>query len=106
MKKLFVTLLILAGSACVFADVIDPHLSDKEYAQIRKQKQERYKMRQRTNYINNICGINKAGGEYDKKFVNSCKNQLKKEYDETVKLLEKIASENKKNAKQAAKNPS
>ena len=106
MKKLLVTLFILAGSACVYADVINPHISSEEYDNLRKQRQERYKLRQRHNYINNICGIKKNGEVVDKKSLNSCKAEIRKEFDATIKLVEQIANENKKNAKQEVKNPS
>ena len=72
----------------------------------RKQRQERYKLRQRQNYINNICGIKKNGEVVDKKSLNSCKAEIRKEFDATIKLVEQIANENKKNAKQEVKNPS
>ncbi|MCR5261510.1 MAG: hypothetical protein K6C94_06690 [Candidatus Gastranaerophilales bacterium] len=104
MKKVLVALFILAGSACVYADVINPHISPEEYQSLRKLRQESYKIRQRQNYIKNICGIKKDGTVLDKKTINNCKADIKKEFDATIKLVEQIANENKKNAKQETAN--
>lgn len=102
MKKFLVALFLIMVSAPMYADVINPKLSSDEYKKIREQRQERYKIRQRQSYINNICGLNSKSEAFDRQSVNKCKAELKKEYDATIKLVEKIAKENKKNAKQKA----
>ncbi|MBQ2645170.1 hypothetical protein IJG14_06340 [bacterium] len=90
-KSLAIFLFILISYPC-YADVINPHFTSEQRAKIQELRKERYQLRQRKSYINDVCGDISS---IDKK---ECKVKLKKEYDENLKILEKLIKENKKNA--------
>lgn len=89
MKKFIIFICLFGLSAPAFADLINPDLTSKQIEELRMKKAKLYQERTRKTQIRNICGDLK---NLDKK---ECKAKLKKEYDETIKVMQDIIKENK-----------
>lgn len=91
MKNFLVVFCLISIVTPAFADVLDPRLTKEDRAKIVQQRQERYIQRRRMSIINVHCGMNLTT-----KNQKECKQKLKKEYDELLKIVDKVVEINKK----------
>jgi hypothetical protein len=83
MKKFFVIFFLLMTGMVASADVINPRLTQNDRLQLIEKRHTEYLERQRILTIKRVCG---KSDDVDKK---ACKAKLKKDYQETIKYLEK-----------------
>ena len=105
MKSLIVFMILMSMGTPVLADIVSPELTPRQREEIRQKRLERFQIRKRQNFIMSTCGFTSLEEITTKKEMNNCKAKLKKEYEETIKLVEQNIKENnnaEKNAKNAA----
>lgn len=105
MKKALIALFLLCLAEPVFADVINPNLTPEQRQKIYQEKRQRYIQNTRLSTLNRVCGaanvkFRKANYSevFNKTEIEKCKVELKRDYEENIKFLDKYAKESKQNA--------
>ena len=109
MKKALIALFLLCLAEPVFADVINPNVDLVPNAEQRQKiyqgKRQRYIQNTRLSTLNRVCGaanvkFRKANYSevFNKTEIEKCKVELKRDYEENIKFLDKYAKESKQNA--------
>ena len=103
--KRFLLILCMMFMLPVFADVINPNLTPEQRQKIYQEKRQRYIQNTRLSTLNRVCGaanvkFRKANYSevFNKTEIEKCKVELKRDYEENIKFLDKYAKESKQNA--------
>lgn len=105
MKKALIALFLLCLAEPVFADVINPNLTPEQRQKIFQERRQRYIESTRLSTLNRVCGVANTkfrratySEVFDKTEIEKCKVELKRDYEENIKFLDKYAKESKQNA--------